>query len=70
MKEKQRIQELEDAKNKKELELFEKKFGPKKFKERKQRNFEEEPQKFNYKLIGISIFCLAIAVVAYVILSN
>jgi hypothetical protein len=51
-----------------ELELFEKKFGPKKFKERKSRNFEPETKSMNYKIIGISALVVIAAVISYFLL--
>lgn len=42
---------IEEEKNRLELEMFEKKFGKKKFKERK--HIEKEPEKKNYTLLWI-----------------
>lgn len=67
LKEKAKLQEIEDAKNKKELELFEKKFGPKKVKERKSRMIDEKPanNSLKYIIAGISCFVIILAVILY-----
>lgn len=59
IKEKRRLEEIENVRNQKEIEMFEKKFGPKKFKERKLKSFDTEPKTNNYKIVAISIVFLA-----------
>lgn len=58
--------ELEEEKNRRELEEYEKKFGPKKYKERKQRHVEEEKSNKSLIIIALSAFIAAIfAIVLY-----
>lgn len=71
IKEEAKIKAIEDDKNKKEMELFEKKFGPKKVKSRKVTVIEGKDSGFNFKLrIISSVICILLAVVLYVIFSK
>lgn len=65
---KQRL--LEEEKNRKELEEYEKKFGPKKYKERKQRHVEEKSSNLKMKILVSSAVFLTISVVSYFIFTT
>lgn len=59
--------EIEDEKNRLEMIDFEKKFGKKKFKERKRNIVEETESKLWMVWIGIPVLLTAISVIAYYI---
>lgn len=59
--------EIEDEKNRLEMEDFEKKFGKKKFKERKRNIVEETESKLWMVWIGIPLLLAVVSVIVYYI---
>lgn len=57
--------EIEEERNRKELEEFEKRNAPKKFKERKKRFVEEEENNFTMKLVIAAVIVVILAMLAY-----
>jgi NF-X1-type zinc finger protein NFXL1 len=64
----QRELEIEAEKNRKELEEYEKKFGPKKFKERKKRFVEDEQNNFGSKAAILAFIILSLGVILYLLI--
>lgn len=62
--------EQQEEKNRQELEEFEKKFGKKKHKERKQQIIEEKDNSHIYKWAGIGIGVAVLAAFIYFLLSQ
>lgn len=71
LKEKVRLQEIEEEKNKKELELYEKKFGPKKIRERKIQVQEEMPTfSSQHKILLLSLVAMFLAALFYFLITK
>lgn len=61
-----KMKEIEEEKNRKELEEYEKKLGKKKYKERKQRQVNEESDNGMIKIyLGIGFLTTIIAIILY-----
>lgn len=61
---------LEEEKNRRELEEYEKKFGPKKYRERKQRYVEEKSSNIKMKVLISSAVVLVISIVSFIIFAT